>query len=172
VELAPFVSPEGQPIFTAGGRNAWATHEHRGFVVSLEWTRRRRRTVPTMVIWPAHNLVRVGSQSNGMWVVTRDALIHFIGFNANDKCTGSVTGHLISEAREALALMGKDRNDKQAHSALIDCVIRYAEELNQMPPAPLTVRHELASGGVARGPLWQVTATHKSTGRVIHEGEA
>jgi hypothetical protein len=170
VQLAPFISPDGAPVFTAGGRHAWKTFEHRGFVVSLEWTRRRRRTVPTMVIWPATSILRAhGSGSDGMWVVTRDAILNFVGFNTNDRCTGSGTPLLYDEAREALAIMGKDRNDGHAHRALIDTVVRYADDLQQMPPAPVTIRRELQHG--TTGPMWELKATNKGSGRVIHEGE-
>lgn len=152
-------------MWSAGGRTAYKVHEHKGFICSLEWVGDGRRAVPAMVIWPASN-VFVAGEGNGMWVIGRRAITEFIGFDAELKCTGSISPHCMREAAEALNILGKDRNDKQALHALCDVVLRFAPDLVHMPVTPKDVRKELDNP-----PMWDVKATNKATGRVINEME-
>lgn len=164
MQLSPIRSPEGLPMWSAGGQHAWKTFEHRGYVVSLEWVGDHRRTRKCMVIWPASNVFTPGATSEGMWVISERAITEFVGFNSNDKCTGSVSEHCLRECREALPMLGKDANDRHALNALIDTVCRFAPELVSMPVAPQAVRKELRGQA-----MWDVVATNKATGKTLSE---
>lgn len=166
MEMSPVLSPSGEPIFTAGGNHAWKVATHRGWVVSLEWAKTRRKHVALMVIWPEGNILSPGAVANGMWAISRNCITEFVGFTKEDKCTGTASVHCIREATEALPILGKDRNDKQALLSLVDAVIKFAPDLVLMPVAPPCIRKEL------NGPaLWEVTAKDKNTGKVIAEAE-
>ena len=79
MEMSTILSPSGEPVFTAGGNHAWKVAEHRGFVASLEWARRRRTTLAMLVIWPAGNILTVGAPSPGMWAISRNVISQFVG---------------------------------------------------------------------------------------------
>lgn len=164
MHLSPVITPQGLPVFSAGGEQAWKTFEHRGFIVSLEWVGDHRRAAPCMCIWPASNIFIAGSECNGIWVISRRAITEFVGFDGNGRATGSGSEHCYRECLEALPILGKDKNDKQAFLALVDCVIRFAAELVHMPPAPKRVKRDLAGEA-----MWEVTAKNKDTGKVISE---
>jgi len=164
MRLSPVLSPQGTPVWSAGGGHAWRTFEHRGFVVSLEWVGDHRRARKCMVIWPVSNILTAKGVGAGMWVISERAITQFVGFNRDDKCTGSVSEHCQREAREALPLLGKDRNDKNALTALIDTVVRFAPDLVGMPAAPAALRRELRGQA-----MWDVVATNKSTGKTMSE---
>lgn len=166
MEMSPVIGPSGEPVFVAGGKHAWKTHEFRGYVVSLEWVgRSSKRAQACMVIWPQSN-VFVPSASNGMWVIGRRAISEFVGFNREGKCTGGASEHCFREARAALPSLGKDIDDKNALHALVDAVVRFAPDLVLMPATPRFVREEL--DGEA---MWEVTASNKVTGKVLSEAE-
>lgn len=166
MQLAPVITPDGQPVFSAGGHQAWKVSEHRGFICSLEWVGEGRKAKPAMVIWSASNILQAGSESNGMWCILRTAITDFVGFDHAGRCTGSISDHCMREAREALPLLGKDPNDKQSLVALCDVVLKFAEQLVHMPVAPREIRKQLDTT-----PMWEVRASIKETGKVIHEGE-
>lgn len=165
MQRSPILSPDGRPMFSAGGQHAWKVYTHRGFVVSLEWVGDHRRAAPCMVIWPETN-VFVRGEGAGMWAISRRAIHEFVGFDANGKCTGSGSEHCYREARQALPILGKDMNDKQAFLALVDCVIRFAPDLHHMPPTPRRIRKELKGEA-----MFEVTTTNKDTGQVLREAE-
>lgn len=165
MKLSPIQTADGRPMWSAGGRHAYKVHEHKGFICSLEWVGDGRRAQPAMVIWPASN-VFVAGEGNGMWVIGRRAITEFIGFDNSLKCTGSISEHCLREAAQALPVLGKDINDKNALHALCDVVLRFAPDLVHMPVTPLDVRKELDNP-----PMWDVKATNKATGRVINESE-
>lgn len=168
MKRSPILDPSGQPVYTAGGQEAWKTAEHRGYIVSLEWVvGRRRKAAPVMVIWPAGNILTVGSTAPGMWAIGRRAITEFVGFNRDDKCTGGPSAHCVRECVEALPILGKDRNDKQAALALIDTVVKFAPDLVRMPVTPdwLQRKHKPR-------PMWEITATNKASGKTISESEA
>jgi len=166
MRLSPVLSPEGKQVFTAGGRQAWKVAEHRGYICSLEWVGEGKKAKPAMVIWSASNVLQAGSESRGMWCILRTALVDFVGFDAHGYATGSISEHCIREAREAMPLLGKDPNDKAAHTALCDVVLKFAEQLVHMPVAPRDVKRAMDTS-----PMWEVKATHKETGKVISEAE-
>lgn len=164
MHLSPVLSPSGEPIFSAGGEDAWKVEEYRGFVVSLEWVGGNSRTPqPCMVIWPASNVFVAGS-TPGMWTIGRRAITEFVGFTKDNKCTGSASIHCYRECYEALPMLGKDRNDKQAFLALVDTIIKFAPELVHMPVAPKHVKKKLAGD-----PTWEFTHTDQSTGKTVKE---
>lgn len=166
MQISPLLSPAGRPIFTAGGSNkTWKTAEHRGYVVSLEWVGSGKKAAACLVIWAASNVFVPGGGENGMWVIGRRAITEFVGFTADGKCTGSASEHCYRECLEALPILGKDRNDKQAFLALVDTVIRFAPELVLMPATPRSIRK---AGGPA---MWEVTAKDKNSGKVLSERE-
>lgn len=167
MRMSPVLSPQGQPVFTAGGGQAWKVAEHRGYVCSLEWIGQGRKAKPAMVIWSAGNVLQAGTESLGMWAILRTAVTEFVGFDANGRATGSISEHCRREALAAMPLLGKDPNDQQAHTALCDVVLKFAEQLVHMPVAPREVKEKVAD----LTPMWDVKASIKETGKVIHEGE-
>jgi hypothetical protein len=168
MHLSPVLDPSGNPVFSAGGRHSWRVHEHRGYTVSLEWviSGTRRRAAPCMVIWSSENVFIPGTSERGMWAIGRRALSEFVGFDRDGKCTGGASVHCLRECHEALPILGKDRNDKQALMALIDCIVKFAPELHRMPVTPAWLHRKESAP-----PMWEVTATNKSTGRVLSESE-
>ena len=171
MKRSPILSPEGEPVFMAGGDNCWRQHVHRGYVVSLEWIGDGRRHAPCMVIWseaPGIHVFGAPQVSDGMWVISRRAITEFVGAGPDGiKVTGGPSEHCWRECREAMPMMGKDPNDKQALTALVDCIVRFAPDLVRMPVAPVRLQEEFKAP-----PMWDVTVTNKSTGKVITEGEA
>ena len=163
MHLSPIQTPDGRSMFSAGGDAAWKTFEHRGFVISLEWVGDHRRAAPCMCIWPATN-VFVAGNGNGIWVIGRRAISEFVGFDRDGRCTGSASEHCYRECLEALNILGKDRNDKNAFVALVDCVLKFAPELVMMPAAPKRIKRQLAGDA-----MWEITATNKNTGQVMSE---
>ena len=168
MHASPVLDPNGNPVYSAGGRHAWKTFEHRGYTVSLEWviSNTRRRAAPCMVIWSSENVFIPGSSEKGMWAIGRRAITEFVGFNADGKCTGSASVHCMRECHEALPILGKDRNDQQAYKALIDTVVKFAPDLVLMPPTPAWMQAKEQPR-----PMWEVTATNKVTGKTLSESE-
>lgn len=118
------MTPDGRPIFSMGGNQAWKVRSNRGYVVSLEWVNIGKQTNPCMVIWPE----RTGSNAveAGAWCIGCAAITEFVDGNAPTvKC--------IHEARDALPALGKDQGDEQAVSALVEAVVKFAPEFLLMP---------------------------------------
>jgi hypothetical protein len=136
----------------------------RGFNVSLEWLGDGRRTQPCLCIWPASNIFTTSHEGRGVWLIGRRAITDFVGFNADNTCTGNPSAHCLREAREALAMMGKDINDKQALTALCDVVTRFAPDLVTMPVAPRAVTKDLQGDA-----MWDLQTTNKASGKVLSE---
>lgn len=166
MQLSPIQTPDGRPIFSMGGPNAWKTAEHRGYCVSLEWVGGDRRNPSrVMCIWPATN-VFVPGEGNGAWCIGQRAITDFVQFDKNGKCTGSVSHYAVWEALKAMPIMGKDPNDRQALYALLDVLVKFAPELVLMPPAPRHVKRALEAPA-----LWDVTRMDKASGKVLDERE-
>jgi hypothetical protein len=165
MKLSPILSPDGDPLWSAGGRHAYKVEEHKGFVCSLEWVGNGRKSQPAMVIWPATNVLVTG-EGAGMCVISRRAIAEFMGFTPDGKATGGPSEHCLREAREALPILGKDRNDIAAVHALADVVVKFAEGLVHMPVTPTHVQKDLDNE-----PMWTVEAKNKASGELIHEGE-
>jgi len=150
-------------MFSVGGRHAYKTAVKNSYVVSLEWMAIGKHVRAVMCIWPASNVFVTG-EGQGIWTITRNCIGEFVGFNRDDKCTGGPSQHCFREAREALPLLGKDINDKAALHELVDVVVAFAPELVLMPATPKHVKHALAAPA-----MWELTATDKNTGKVLHE---
>lgn len=162
MHLSPVLNPSGLPMWSAG-QHSYKTKVHRGFVCSLEWIGKGKKSQPAMVIWPASN-VFASREGSGLWVIGRRAITEFVGFNSNDKCTGGPSEHCIREARQALPILDKDVNDKEALAALVDVVVTFAPELVTMPVAPRVVRDAFETPA-----MWDMTLTDKSTGKTLKE---
>jgi hypothetical protein len=165
MKLSPILTPDGRPIFSMGGAQAYKTHSHRGYIVSLEWVGQGHKSYAAMVIWPESN-VFVAGEGAGAWCISRKVISEFVGFTPEGKCTGGPSEHLIREAQEALTILGKDKNDKQALLALVDAVVTFAPDLVLMPATPKIVKKQLDTE-----PMWTVEAKNKASGKLIHEGE-
>lgn len=165
MNVSPIISPDGEQVFTAGGADAWRQFQHRGFVVSLEWARRRRTFLKMMVIWKAGSLLSVGTAVKpGMWAISSRAIVDFVGFNREGRCNGSASEHCFREALAAMPELGLDPNDKHGFTALVDTVVKFAPDLMMMPIAPKAVKREMTGEAI-----WEVTATNKHTGKTISE---
>lgn len=165
MRLSPVLSPSGEPMFSVGGNASYKTAVKHGYVVSLEWVPLGRHIRAAMCIWPASN-VFVAGEGHGIWTITRNCITEFVGFNGHDKCTGGPSEHCFREAREALTILGKDKNDKSALHELVDVVVTFAPELVLMPATPKHIKQKLDAPA-----MWEVTATNKDTGAVLHEAE-
>lgn len=166
MHLSPVSTPDGRPIWSFGGSQAYRTFEHRGFIVSLEWVGEGRNAKACMCIWAATRLTVAGQNDDaGTWVISRRDITNFVGFNRDGHCTGGASDYCYQEAREALPILGKDRNDKNAFLALVDCVIKFAPDLVHMPATPRSIRF------ANRNPMWEMTVTDKNSGRVLRESE-
>lgn len=135
MKISPIQTPDGRPIFSMGGNQAWKVRSHRGYVASLEWVGNGSRTAACLVIWPETN-VFVAGEGAGAWCISRRTIGEFVGFTTGGKCTGEATAHCIQEARDALPVLGKDQSDEQALSALVEAVVKFAPELMLMPAKP------------------------------------
>lgn len=176
MHLSPIIDPNtGRRPFVYGGEDTWRQFTHRGFVVSIEWAihETMRRTPPVMAIWPAGSTVTakfingfLSVSEAGVWVISRNVITEFVGFNKDNKCTGGASMHCMREAQQALVVLGKDPNDRHNFAALVDCVVRHAEHLHHCPPTPAWLQRQHQPP-----PMWEVTATNKSTGKVLSEAE-
>ena len=168
MHASPVLDPNGNAVYSAGGRHAWKTMEYRGYTVSLEWviSNTRRRAAPCMVIWSSENIFIPSSGEKGMWAIGRRAITSFVAFNSDGRCTGGASVHCMRECHEALPILGKDRNDKQAFMALVDTVVKFASDLVLMPPTPAWLQAKDQAK-----PMWDVTATNKATGKTLSESE-
>ena len=162
MQLSPIVSPSGRPMWSAG-YHSHQTKVHRGFVCSLEWIGEGKKSQPAMVIWPASN-VFASREGAGLWVIGRRAITEFVGFTANGKCTGGPSEHCIREARQALPILDKDINDKEALNALVDVVVTFAPELVLMPVTPKIVKDTFQTPA-----MWDMQVKDKSSGRTLKE---
>jgi len=162
MQMSPIVTPSGRPMWSAG-YHAHKTKVHRGFVCSLEWIGEGKKSQPAMVIWPASN-VFASREGAGLWVIGRRAITEFVGFTGNGKCTGGPSEHCIREARQALPILDKDINDREALSALVDVVVTFAPELVLMPVTPKIVKDSFETA-----PLWDMRVTEKNSGKTLRE---
>lgn len=170
MHLSPILDPiTGRRPWVFGGDDAWKQFNHRGFTVSIEWAvhETRRRTPPVMAIWARDGRIAgPTSGDGGTWVITRNCITDFVGFNSEGKCTGGASMHCMREAQQALTLMGKDPNDRHAFTALVDCVVKHAEQLVACPPTPVSLQQAYQPP-----PMWEITATNKSDGKTLSETE-
>ncbi len=138
------LSTDGRPIFNMGGAQAWKVRGHRGYVVSLEYVGSGRKSYAAMVIWPERTSLADDVEA-GAWCISRRVITNFVGFDANGKCTGRPSEHLIREARLSLNTLGKDQGDEQALGALVNAVVQFAPELVLMPAIPRVANEQAFS---------------------------
>ncbi len=165
MQVSPIISPQGRPVWSIGGAQAWKTAEHRGYMVSLEWVGKGKKAAPCLCIWPASNVIAAGGTESGAWVISRRAITEFVGFTKDLRCTGSASEHCYRECLAALPVLGKDRNDKQAFVALVDTVIRFAPDLVHMPATPRAIRFDKSDA------MWEMTTIDKSSGKTLNQAE-
>lgn len=169
MDIQPILSPEGNAVFTCGGKHAWKTETHKGFNISLEWVAKigKRKNPPRVLcIWRSGNVLHPNNDGDGIWTISQNGIQFFVGFDKEGKCSGGVSEHGQAEAKKGLAVMGYDETDTSALHALLDVIVRYAPDLMMMPPAPRRVRKDLA------GPaMFDMQYSHKDSGKVISEGE-
>lgn len=174
---SPTLDADGNPVWLFGGDDAWQQFEHRGFTVSVEWVfaPSGKRIPPVLAIWSSSGLQASTSTKNGTWVISRKDMHNFFEDrqagtddmgNARVAITGKPSRHAIAEARAALPLLGKDPNDKAAHNALVDCVMKFGDLVARIPVLPIA-----RARAAAAAPIWEVTAKDKSTGKVLKEAE-
>jgi hypothetical protein len=167
MDLSPVLSPSGDPIFTMGGRDALQGYPRPAgeWIVSLEWMKGTLRGIQkVLVIWPANRIIAPGATAIGAWTINSKVAFQFVGFNREGKCDGLPSEDARREALKALPILGKDPNDRNALHSLLDVLTKYLPELVRMPVAPAEIRRKLLGD-----PMWDVTATNKSSGRVIDE---
>jgi hypothetical protein len=174
---SPITDSIGQLSWQFGGPDAWKQFQHRGFTVSIEWAygHTKRRLPPVIAIWASTALLASPTARDGTWVISRTDIANFFkdreggtdeeGFGLR-KLTGGPSLYCFQQVREALPLLGKDPNDRQAFQALVDCVMVHGEWLARIPVSPASeVRRR------ADPPMWEITATNKATGKVLSEAE-
>lgn len=171
MEVSATISPvTGQRVYLFGGRHSWRQHTHKGFVVSLEWVRKlhhRRNPPKVMCIWADVAIDAADSGDRGTWVINANDIVNFVQFNAAGKCTGSVSRYAIAEAAEALPILGKDRNDRQALLALLDVIVKFAPDLVMMPKAPRDIIKSLSGEAI-----FDMATKDKNSGKTIAEDSA
>lgn len=171
MQRSPVLSPDGRAVFVAGG-NAWRQRVYKGLILSFEWVTdgSAKRRAPCLCIWkdaPRIANVTGRHEDNGIWNISRRNYANFLGTRSGHefKVSGDPSPLLWNEAREALTILGFDRNDKQALKNLVDAVLYAAEDFNRMPVTPTELLEQ------TKRPMWEVTALNKSTGKVISESE-
>ncbi len=165
MDLSPFLSPQGEPIFTAGGRHSLRQEQYRGLVASLEWMKPSRKVIRALVIWPQGFSLSPTASVPGMWAIGEQALQDFVGFDRDGKCTGGASEHCYRECLAALPILGYDVNDKAAFVALVDTVVKFAPEVITMPAPSEATRRALAGDEA----MWDIEAINKATGKTIRE---
>lgn len=157
--------PTGEAVFTMGGPRSWKTAAMKGWCISLEWAKSGRKFPRVLVIWPEGTpLAAKGTVKPGAWCISHTSMVLFLEFDKDGLATGKPSDLCFIEAGEALEMLGKDRNDKQALFSLVDVVIRYGLELAEMPVAPMHIKRLLSDG-----PMWDMTEVDKSSGKTVRE---
>jgi hypothetical protein len=152
LEQSIVVSAAGKPMFAVGGANAHATHEFKGYVVSLEWDEVDGE--PMMMIWPALS----GKESGVYGIALSSAAVYA-------DATGKPTNEGLFRLGKALTLLGRDVLPIELHR-LCDVVMQFLPNLLRMPPAPKTIRHQRT-----RAKLLSIEQRDDRTGKTIHEQE-
>lgn len=120
------VSATGQAMFGVGGSASHATHEYKGYVVSLEWDEEDGE--PMMLMWGA----------NG----GRDAGVFGICLSSAGKYadpSGKPSDEGLFQCGLALSTLGRALLPIELNN-LVDVVMRFMPDLLRMPPAPKAVR--------------------------------
>ena len=143
------VTAAGQAMFGLGGSNSHATHEMKGYVISLEWDETDGE--PVMLVWSA-----LSGQNAGVFGICLSSA----GKYADP--SGKPTNEGLTELAKALPLLGRGLTQIELY-ALTDVVMRFIPDLIRMPPAPRALRK------AAKGQAYMDITQKDSRGRVISE---
>ncbi len=143
------VSAANRPMFGVGGSNAHATHEYKGYQVSMEWDETDGE--PVMLIWPA-----LSWKESGVFGICLSSAGKYADPN------GSPTKEGLYECGMALSLLGKAPLPIELN-VLVDVVMRFLPDLILMPPAPRALRR------AAKGQAYMDITQSDQYGRVISE---
>lgn len=136
-------------MFGVGGSNAYATHEFKGYQVSMEWDEQDGE--PVMLIWPA-----LSWKESGVFGICLSSAGKYADPN------GSPTKEGLYECGMALSLLGKAPLPIELN-VLVDVVMRFIPDLILMPPAPRALRR------AAKGQAYMDITQQDQYGRVISE---
>jgi hypothetical protein len=146
------VSAANRPMFGVGGESSYATHEYKGYVVSLEWDLSEGSTPePVMLIWPA-----LAWKESGVFGICLSSAGKYADPN------GSPTKEGLYECGMALSLLGRAVLPIELN-VLVDVVMRFIPDLILMPPAPKALRR------AAKGQAYMDITQSDQYGRVISE---
>lgn len=141
--------PAGQAMFKVGGAHAHATHELKGYVISLEWDEDDGE--PMMLIWSAS-----GGFGAGVFGIARSSIGRYVEADGKPSREGLV------ECAKVLPLLGRAQLTMELHT-LVDVVLNFTPQLIKMPPCPRLLRKK-ARGGA----MWEIT-TKDHNDKVIRE---
>lgn len=143
------VSAAGRPMFGVGGTQSHATHEFKGYVVSLEWDETDGE--PVMLMWSA-----LAGRETGVFGICLSSAGKYADPN------GQPTREGLYECGMALRILGKAPIPIELH-CLVDVVMRFLPDLLRMPPAPKALRKK------ARGESFMEITQKDHYGRVVSE---
>lgn len=139
----------GQAMFPIGGTSAYATHQFKGYTVSLEWDESDGE--PMMLIWSNH----AGRNAAAFGIC-----LSSIGKYADP--SGRPTDEGIATCAKTLAMLGKGQTTQELHN-LVDTVLQFTPALIRMPSAPRTLRRK------AMGEAYMDIAMQDRNGKTLNE---
>lgn len=172
MELSPLLSPQGVPVFVAGGSKSFKTFEYKGLAVSFEWvaSERRGKSFRCLCIWRMANVFVKpgdGSATRGIWTISERDIANMLQAGPDGiKLTGGPSAYGRREALAALEVLGFDKNDRHALHAVLDVISQFATDLPRMPAVPRWMKEQ-----VRKPPMWEVRAFNKESGKTISERE-
>lgn len=143
------VSAAGRPMFGVGGSTAYATHEYKGYCISLEWDETDGE--PIMLMWSAR-----GGRESGVFGICLSSAGKYA------EASGKPTDEGLFECGRALQVLGRALLPIELNN-LVDVVMRFLPDLLRMPPAPRAVRR------AAKGEAIMDITQKDSRDRVISE---
>lgn len=120
------INATGQAMIGVGGLSSHATHEYKGYVVSMEWDTSDGE--PIMLMWSAS-----GGRDAGVFGICLSSAGKYADPN------GRPTDQGLFECGRALNVLGRALLPIELNN-LVDVVMNYLPELLMMPPAPRAVR--------------------------------
>lgn len=150
----PLVDAYNREIWCFGGQDSYATHEFKGYLVTLEWFIGARSTEPMMCIQSAR-----GGIDAGMLGICLSS----IGAYA-DPSGGQAKG-AMTRCMEALATLGKAPLAMEART-LLDVILQFAPKLILMPPTPRDVIQAAQPPSTI-----EIEVINKDTGKTVAQTE-
>lgn len=120
------LSASGRAMFGVGGTASHATHEYKGYIVSLEWDETDGE--PVLLLWTG-----MGGRDAGVFGICLSSA----GKYADP--SGGLSEGALEHLALALPTLGRAMLPIELH-VLADVVLRYIAELLAMPPAPRSIR--------------------------------